>query len=221
MEIQDYIGILRRRGWIIVLVALITAASAYGFSKMETPVYKASVNVSVVPARADFGLAQTAKLLLRNYVAVMNSDQWAARIIDRLKLDMTPGDLRANTTIASDDSRMLIQIEVKDYDPGQAARIADEWALELFWWREAENAEQLKQDQVKATIIDSAAAGLFSPKTKINVLAGGLLGVLLAGVIIFFLEWVASGVIGSPADVERHLELTVLGAIPPGGGTSA
>ena len=75
--------------------------------------------------------------------------------------------------------------------------------------------EQRKEDQVNAYQIDPATAGLFSPKTKINTAAGGILGLLLAGVIIFFLEWVESGVIRSTDDVERSLGLTVLGAVPP------
>ena len=59
MEITDYLRILRKRGWIIVAVAIIAAASAYGFSKIQTPIYSASVKLSVVPARAtDWGSRQ-------------------------------------------------------------------------------------------------------------------------------------------------------------------
>lgn len=215
MELADYFRILRRRGWIIVLVAAITAASAAGFSKLQTPVYKASVNVSIEPSRIDWGSAQTVKILLRNYVAVINSKTWADRVVKRLQLDMTADQLKANTTVASDDSRLTIQIDVKDFDFNQANRIANEWALVLVEWRQQDNAQQLKQDQVHATQIDPATAGLFSPKTKINTLAGGIFGLLLAGVLIFFLEWVESGIIHSTNDVERYLELTILGAIPP------
>jgi capsular polysaccharide biosynthesis protein len=215
LELADYFRILRRRGWIIIVLVIITAASAYGFSKLQTPVYKASVKVSINPARADLGLTQSAKWLLRNYVARVHSEKWAGDVIDRLNIDLTPGQLRSNVTVASDDSRFLIQIDVKDYDPGQAARIADEWALLMVEWREQQNGEQRKEDQVHAYQIDAATWGLFSPKTKINTVAGGILGLLLAGVIIFFLEWVESGVVRSSTDVERHLGLTVLGAIPP------
>jgi capsular polysaccharide biosynthesis protein len=215
LELTDYFHILRRRGWIIILVAAITAASAYAFSKLQTPVYRASVNVSINPARADFGLTQSAKWLLRNYVAIIDSNKWADDVIQRLDLDMTAGQLRHNMTVASDDSRFTIQIDVKDTEPGQAARIADEWAQLLVEWREQENADQNKEDQVKAYQIYAATWGIFSPKTKINVVAGGVLGVLLAGVIIFFLQWVESGVVRSTSDVERQLDLTILGAIPP------
>ena len=68
MEINDYLKILRKRGWIMVVVALIAAASAYGFSKMQTPIYSATVKMSVVPARAtDWGSNNSLKDLLRNY----------------------------------------------------------------------------------------------------------------------------------------------------------
>jgi capsular polysaccharide biosynthesis protein len=215
VELSDYFRILRRRGWIIILLVVITAASAYVFSKLQTPVYRASVNVSINPARADLGLTQSAKWLLRNYVAIVHSEKWAEDVIDRLNLDLTPGQLKSSVTVASDDSRFLIQIDVNDYDPGQAARVADAWAQKLVEWRQQENALQLKQDQVHAYQIDAATWGLFSPKTKINTIAGAILGLLLAGVIIFFLEWVESGVVRSTVDVERHLGLTVLGIVPP------
>ena len=38
MEISDYLRILRKRGWIIIAVALVAAGSAYAFSKMQTPI---------------------------------------------------------------------------------------------------------------------------------------------------------------------------------------
>lgn len=215
MELSDYFRILRRRGWIIVVLVVITAASAYVFSKLQTPVYRASVNVSINPARADLGLTQSAKWLLRNYVAIVHSEKWAEDVIDRLNIDLTPGQLKGNVTVASDDSRFLIQIDVNDYDPGQATRVADAWAQKLVEWRQQENAQQLKQDQVHAYQIDAATWGLFSPKTKVNTAAGAILGLLLAGVIIFFLEWVESGIVRSATDVERYLGLTVLGTVPP------
>lgn len=215
MELASYFRILRRRGWIIIVLVAITAASAWVFSKQQTPVYRASINVSINPARADFGLAQTAKLLLRNYVAIIDTEKWATDTINALQLDMTPGELNNNVTVASDDSRLLIQIEVKDYDLAQAQAIANSYGQLLVDWRNQENIEQRKEDQVKAQVTDWASGGLFSPKTKVNVAAGGILGLLLAGVIIFFLEWVESGVVHSTTDIERHLGLTVLGAIPP------
>lgn len=212
---MGYVGLVRQRGWIIIVMIIITAASAYFFSDLQTPVYNAVVEVSINPARAELGLTQSAQILLRNYVAIAHSETWAQDVIERLNIDLGSGQLKAHTSIASDDSRLLIQIEVRDSDPEQAKRIADEWAQKLVDWRQEENQQQLEQDQVVAYQIDAAVGGTFSPKTRVNTAAGAILGLLLAVVIVFFLEWVESGVIRTPKDVERHLGLAVLSAIPP------
>ena len=165
--------------------------------------------------RAELGLTQSAVTLLRNYDAIIHSESWAQEVIQRLDIDLTAAQLKAYTTIAADESRLLIEIEVHDYDAGQAARIANEWAQLLVDWRQQENLQQLQENRVTAYQIDSAVGGRFSPKTSVNTAAGAILGVLLAGAIIIFLEWVESGVIRNAQDVERYLNTAVLGAIPP------
>jgi capsular polysaccharide biosynthesis protein len=44
--------------------------------------------------------------------------------------------------------------------------------------------------------------------------AGGIFGLVIAGVIIFFLEWIEAGVVRTPQDLERQLDLVVMGTIP-------
>ncbi|OQY32459.1 MAG: hypothetical protein B6243_07385, partial [Anaerolineaceae bacterium 4572_5.2] len=84
MELNDYIRIFYRRGWIVLLVAFIAAAAAYGVSKLQTPVYSASVRLSVVPARAtDWGSSNSLKDLLRNYVENIQTHRTAKEVIDR------------------------------------------------------------------------------------------------------------------------------------------
>jgi capsular polysaccharide biosynthesis protein len=214
MSLNEYFRILRRWGWILALMALLTALSAFVFSKVQTPVYKSTILVGVQPTRPDFGLTQSAKSLLRYYVSKINTDTFARKVIDELQLDRSPGDLRSDVTIASDDSRFVIQIDVEGQNPGETNQIAEEWATEFVLWRNAENAKVRREDQVDAVILDPPQAGLDRPKTSVNTLAGGILGLLLGGVIIFALEYLESNVIRSPQDVERVLNLSVLGAIP-------
>lgn len=215
MELQDYWRILRKRWWIIVVVVLLTAGSAYVFSELQTPIYKSSAQI-LVKVRPDLGLTQSAKWLLRSYAARMYTRDWAWQVIERQKLDMMPEQLLRNVTIASDESRFVIQIDVEDYDGEVANDIARTWCDLFIEWRNAENQEQRKEDRVYAEQLDDPRYSLDWPKTKIVTAAGGVLGVILAGVVIFFLEWVEAGIVRSPQDVERQLGLTVLGAIPPG-----
>ncbi|MCC6905553.1 MAG: lipopolysaccharide biosynthesis protein, partial [Anaerolineae bacterium] len=53
------------------------------------------------------------------------------------------------------------------------------------------------------------------PNTKINTIAGGILGLLVGLAIVFVLEYLEAGIIRSPEDVDRFLSIPVLGAIPP------
>lgn len=212
MSLTEYFRILRRWGWLLVLVMLLTAGAAYVFSKVQTPIYRSTVVVNL-QTRPDLGTTQSAKTLLRSYVTVVDTETFAKKVIDAKQLDRTPTDLLSDVTIASDDSRFVITIDVKDVNGDVANDIAAQWAHEVVVWRNDQNAKELQPDKVEAVIVDPPQYSLYRPTTKINVLAGAILGLLLGGVIVFVVEYLESGVIRSSEDVDR-LNLSLLGAIP-------
>jgi capsular polysaccharide biosynthesis protein len=207
--------LLWKRGWIILLVAVVATVSAYGFSKVQTPIYRANVQISINPARPDWGLAQTAKTMLRNYTINMTTHTWAQKVIDNLKLDVSTGELLSWVRTSSDESNLTIQIDVNHQDAKAAQDIAWRWSNFFVEWREAENLDLRKEDRVGAIILDAPTVSLFSPKTKINMIAAAIVGLLLGGLVVFFLEWVESDVIRTGQDVEKYIGVTVLGLIPP------
>jgi len=214
MELRDYLRILRKRWWIIVLVAGLTTVAALGFSAMQTVEYKSSIQVYVQPARIDNGTLLATKQILRGFVSYIDSKNFAAIVINRLGLDMLPETLKGRVTIASIDEDYLIQIDVIDTDGEQANRIATGWANAFVEWRQTENQKQRKEDRVDAFIVQDPAYVKFRPQTTLNTVAGGILGLMLGGLIVFVLEWIESGVLRTPEDVERAMGMTVLGAIP-------
>lgn len=214
MELGEYLAIVRRRGWLIVLMALLTAAAAFGFSKVQTPVYQSSLRLLVQPARTDFGQAQAAKQLLRGYVQWIRSSYRAAAVIDELQLDMTPEQLLGDVEVASDDSSFVIELNVENTEPNLANDIARTWGNIFVQWRIEDNATQRKEDRVDAEFIDDPRASLDRPKTRINAAAGLVFGVMLGVVLVFLLEWIESGVVRRSEDVERHLDIPVIGTIP-------
>jgi capsular polysaccharide biosynthesis protein len=216
MEFASYYRILRKRWWIIVVAVVFTAASALIFSRLQTPRYTSTAEVIIEPARPDWGLAQAAKMVLRSYMTVADSDKWAQDVIDILQLSTTPQRLRSDVNFAAEDDRMVIKIEVEDYDGDVANDVARTWAELLVQWRNQKNAEQRKEDQVFAELRDLPQYGrTWPPSGQITLLGGAILGLVIAGVVIFFLEWVEAGVLRSPQDVEQELGLAVVGAIPP------
>lgn len=220
MELRDYLRLLRKRGWIIVLLVVLTAGAAWGFSKLQEVEYKSSINVFVRPERIDNGTLLATKQILRGFVRYIDSRNFAQRVITTLSLDMQPDTLKGKVTIASKDEDYIIQIDVVDTDPTQSERIALEWANQFVQWRNQDNLKQRKEDRVDADIVQNPSTSKFRPQTTLNLVAGAILGLLLGLGLVFFLEAIESNVLRSPDDVERALGATVIGAIP-GAGTEA
>ena len=214
MEIQEYFRILWKRGWIIILLAAITTVSAYGFSKIQMPEYKGSITLQFRPARADWGLQNAAKGLLPSYREFITNDTTAAKVIDRLHLDMSKDSLLAKVTTSADEATFGIQIDARDHDPKVASDIARTFAQVFKEEQDTWNQEQDKRDQVEVYMWNEARVSLFKPRTKINTLAGGIFGLMLGVVIAFFLEWLESDIVRTAEDVERHVGVAVLGSIP-------
>ena len=213
MELRDYLRIIRLRGWLIVLLAVLTAGVAFAFSKVQEPVYKATARL-LITSRPDFGQTQAAKALLRDYAAWLNSSYRAERVIDELQLDMTPGELMGDVTIAAATSESIILVDVENSRPDLAVSIATSWGEQLIDWRNEQNAGLRKEDRIEAEMIDAPVPGLDRPQTKINTAAGFVFGALLGVIVIFLLEWVESGIVRRPEDVERYLNVPVVGTIP-------
>jgi capsular polysaccharide biosynthesis protein len=216
MELRDYLRILRKRGWIIILLMVLTAVAAWGFSQLQTIEYKSSISVFVRPERIDNGTLLATKQILRGFVAYIDSLNFSQRVINQLGLDMKPDTLKNKVTIASKDEDYIIQIDVLDNDPAQSERVALEWANQFVQWRDQDNLKQRKEDRVDANIVQNPTTGKFRPQTTLNVVAGAIIGLLLGVVIVFFLESIESNILRSSDDVERVLGTTVIGAIPTG-----
>ena len=214
MEPEDYIRILRKRWWIIVAAVVLTAGSAFVFSKLQDPEYTSTAEIVIEPARPDWGLAQSAKMLLRTYMTVIDSNYKAQEVIDTLQLDVEAEPLRSQVHFAAEDDRMVIKIQVEDSDGDVANDIARTWAMLLINWRDERNAKQNKEDRVYASLRDEPDYVQSWPKTKVVTAAGGVFGLVIAGLVIFFLEWIDAGIVRTPQDLERQLDLVVVGAIP-------
>jgi len=219
MELRDIFRVIRKQGWIIVVVGLVAALAAVGFSKLQTPTYKASVQLSAEPARLEWGLSSTIKDILRSYVVRLNTYNMAQKVIDRAQFDMSEDELKSKLTISSDASNYTIQIDAKDTDPIVATQLVQTMAELFVEEREQWNQDQNKRDRVVVTIVDDVGpAVLYSPKTKMNALVGLIFGVIVGGLIVFMLEWLESDIVRTPADVERFVGWTVLGTIPADAG---
>ncbi|NDJ62470.1 MAG: hypothetical protein GYB67_15185 [Chloroflexi bacterium] len=216
MNLTEYLRILVRRGWIMVLLAVLAAGSAFLLSRNLPPVYRATQLVLVLPSRNDLGLAQATNQVMNAYVVYLDSTERAQEIIDRLSLDLEAGYLKGQATIIADGSRFTVQIDVDLPDLATADRVAREWGNLLVEFHNETNQTTRQEDRVLASLPDEPARGQISPNLTINTLAGALLGLLVGAVIVFVLEYLESSMVRRRDDLERALDLPVLAAIPPG-----
>ncbi|MFN8440928.1 MAG: Wzz/FepE/Etk N-terminal domain-containing protein [Caldilineaceae bacterium] len=215
MTIQEYIRILRKRGWIVIVAVILAVIAAFGVSYLQKDIYRATVYISVVPARADLGLGTSAKDLLRNFAENLRTVENAQRAIDRAKLDMNPYDFLGNLQVAPDSSTFMIQVDARARDQEVAKSMALAIADEFVEERNQYYAQQDKRDRIEVKVRSRAIdAPQIQPKPLINGIAGGVLGLLLGIGIVLLLTWLESDLLLTASAVERALELEVLGTIP-------
>lgn len=215
MTIQEYIRIIRKRGWIVLLSIILAAVAGYAISALQENVYRATVNVSTVPARPDWGLGNTAKDLMRNFALNITTPENARRVIDRAQLDQNPYDFLGNVSVADDSSTFTIKIEAEAGDPEVAKLMALTLADLFVEDRTQYYAQQDKRDRIEVKAVSrEIGAALVQPKPLINAVAGGVLGLLLGSALVLLLTWLESDRLRTADSLERTLNMPVLGAIP-------
>ena len=114
--LSDYLNVLRRRAWIIVLCVAVAGGSAYLYSKHQTPEYKATatVGLSQNPITAEIAGTKTTQVDLNQFIAhqvdIANSQVVAAATLKNYKTElqaagvpaMTPSDFLSNTSVTGD-----------------------------------------------------------------------------------------------------------------------
>ena len=129
MELREYLEILRKRGWIILVTAVLCAVAGFLFSGLQEPMYRASIQVRVEPARIDWGNVNAVKTLLRSYQVLIYSHQIAQKVIERAQLDMTTDVPLVTPAGKKTSTRQWAQVLNLDYAP--TLIFFDEWGREI------------------------------------------------------------------------------------------
>lgn len=212
MELTHYIRTIVSRGWLIILMMVLTCGAAYGFSKMQVPIYKSTAQI-LISSRPDNGQTQATRSLLQTYAKWFQSSLRTQQAIDLLQLDMHPDELLGNLRVTASTDSNIITLEVENTNPDVANDIARTLGDLFIQWRNEANAALRQEDRITAEFLDTPKAGLDRPQTKINTIAGAVMGVLLGICLAFLLEWLDSRFIRFTADIETHLGVPVLAQI--------
>lgn len=213
MQIQDYINVLIKRWWVIALTVLAAMVAAYGVSKLMPQEFRAQAVYLAVPSRADNGLSLFLRNTMNSYPELVRQPDALQAISEQLQLDVSGERLQQDVYVQSlpDEQRILIEVDHALLAQAQAIATAMGQRLEAEVARI--NANLDGTDRVNVMRIQQARLVSIQPNTRINVLAGAILGLVVGVLLAFVLEFLDDTIKGG-ADVERFVDLPILGAIP-------
>ena len=128
MELREYVTLLRKWLWLILLCTLIAGAIAYLVSRNMTPIYEASstlrVNQASNPATTvAYADILTSERLARTYATLLTSRPVLEETARRLGIDVD--GLADAVTVTTVRDTLLLEIKVEGPDPKLIADIAN------------------------------------------------------------------------------------------------
>lgn len=214
MQLGDYVQVLRRRWWVIVLVMVSAVVGAYGFSKIQQPFYRSEATYLVIPSRYDNGLSIVLRDSMNSFRDMALAPIQLEKISAEMQLDRSADWLLKHVAVQPrpEDRQMIVQVDYPD--PAVAQQLADAIGNNMVALVTSLNDSIEGTDKINMRVNQPARpAYLQRPQTRINVLAGAVLGLILGLVLAFVLEALDDS-LKSASDVERYVGLTTLGAIP-------
>ena len=207
---------LWKRKFSIVLVALVFAIAAFGYSAfLAKKEYQSTSRIYVVSRQNQDNNAltnsdlQAGSYLVKDYREIILSQNVLSQAIEELKLDMTPAELSKKISVSVPTDTRILSITAKDGDPKEAARIAN-------GLRNVAAEKIIAVTKVSdVTTLDEAEVpqSPSSPNIRRNVLLGFIAGAGLMVVLLVVVE-VLDDRVKRPEDVEELMGLPLLGVVP-------
>jgi len=216
ISLKELFQTLRKRLSLIVLItALATMTSGIVSYFFITPIYQASTQLLVNQSREDqtpfqYSDIQTNLQLINTYNVIIKSPAILDIVRDELNLEESIEEVNQKITVNSEKDSQVVNISVQDPDPERAATIANTIAtvfqVEIKNLMKVDNVNILSKAEVKEN------PSPIKPKPVINMAIAFVVGLMTGVGIAFLLEYL-DNTIKSEQDIEKILELPVLGAI--------
>jgi capsular polysaccharide biosynthesis protein len=217
ISLKELFDTLKKRVSLIIsitLVAMIVSAIVSYF--VITPEYKSSTQILVNQAKDDStaalntGEVQANVQLISTYSVILKSAAILNIVKDELKLDMSVSALNNKIMVESAQGSQVMTVSVTDSDPAVALQIANKTA-EVFE-KEIKNIMSIDNVTVLPLAEDQENQAPVSPNPPLNIAIAAVVGVMIGVGLAFLLEYL-DNTVKTEQDIEKLLELPVLGAI--------
>lgn len=171
LTLADYLALLNRRKWIIVLPLVLAPAMAVLISSGQQPLYRASAEIYL--KRADIAAAVAGVTdptlqvdpvrFLQTQADVARDPKLAERVVERAGVPgMTPGALLASSGVTPRENADLLDLSVTNERADAAVRLTNAYAQEFTRYRTELDTARVNDalENVKARIRSLAARGV-------------------------------------------------------------
>lgn len=216
IDLMDLLNTLWQNIVSIALSACCVALLAYLYVSLTTvPTYTASATMYVINAQnSDASLTysdlQSSTQLINDSRQLILSNRVIEKAIDHLGIEgVTANQVKSRMSVTIQDDTRFLKVAVVDTDPYRAADIANmicEVSCEAF--QEIMNID-------KASVVDTATipSSPSGPNVKKYVFSGAFIGALIM-ILVVMIRYILDDTLKTTEDVEKYLNLSVLGSIP-------
>lgn len=215
IDLREIFGMLRKR-WLMIASITLSAAILAGVLSFFVlkPQYEASTTMMVNYKQdqdmlMNFNELQMSQKLATTYSQIIKSERIADAVIEKLELDLSAEELNKKISVSQVESTEILKITVKDSDAELAALIANTEA-DIF---KQQINEMMKVDNVSTIDVAKVPENPVAPNKVMNIAIATVLGMMVSVGLVFVLEFL-DRTYKTPTDIERHLGLPILGAIP-------
>lgn len=215
IDLKEILHMLHKRRGVIASItvsALIISAIVSFF--VLTPIYDASTTMIVSYKQNQesvmtYNDLQTSQKLVATYTEIVKSERVSDTVINKLNLELSPNELINKISVSQVGETEILKLTVKDEDPELATLIANTIA-QVF---QEEIHQMMEVDNVSTIDMATVPDNPTSPNKIMNVAIAGVLGLMVSVGLVFVLEFL-DRTYKTSTDVERHLGLPLIGAIP-------
>ncbi|MCS0654833.1 YveK family protein [Cytobacillus firmus] len=214
ISLKELLQTLRKRLLLILSITFVAVlVSGIVSFYFLTPIYQSSTQFLVNQAKDDQpvynpGEIQTNLQLINTYNVIIKSPAILDIVKNNLDLDMTTEQLNSKITVGSQTDSQVVAITVQDADPKMAADIANT-TVSVF---QKEIKEIMNVDNVSILAKAEVNSSPVKPNPYLNIAIAMVVG-LMAGVGLAFLLEYFDNTVKDEQDIERNLDLPILGVI--------
>jgi capsular polysaccharide biosynthesis protein len=225
VELRQYLSVLRSRLWLIVLATILAAGVGFTLSSStatylaRSTLYVGSQNVAETSNELTTDRIAALSSYILTFSKMIDSEPIASQALRDLDLDLSAKDVVRDTDVELEPGTQLLYIDVSNEDATTAQSLSNALA-DAF----VEAVQEFEPSAIDAEgAVPRLPAYVFEraqlptdpePTDQIRTVLLATLFGLVGGIALAFLLDYLDVSLRSAADVERRLELPVLGVIP-------